>query len=132
VERTHNAGDEILVNSASGDMLWDANIVALSKRDEGSSVSGYRVHYNGWSSRFDQWVSPDRVVDLNDDNIQKQVRTRSDVFVFLHLFQNCILFLTISFVITRAAATNSSTGSGGGGLTSLLTRTYSCIISQRP
>ena len=73
-KRTFNAGDEVLVVSDSNGLLWDAHIVAVSKRDESGPITGYRIHYKGWSSRFDQWVIPGRVVDLSDENIQEQVR----------------------------------------------------------
>lgn len=36
-------------------------------------VTGYRVRYTEWSSRFDEWVDPKRVVEPSDNNILVQV-----------------------------------------------------------
>ena len=69
-----NAGDEVLVQSVASGVLWDANIVAVAKQEEGGSTIAYRVHYKEWSSRFDEWVSPSRVLEVDDENIEKQVR----------------------------------------------------------
>lgn len=66
-------GDEVLVVSYPSGMIWDANIVAVAKKDEHSPIIGYRVHYKEWSSRFDEWVSTSRVLEFNDENIDKQV-----------------------------------------------------------
>jgi hypothetical protein len=51
-------------------MLWDAQVVGLAKDTSGSVA--YRVHYKGWSSRFDEWVSADRVVEPNTSNKEVQ------------------------------------------------------------
>ena len=68
-----NAGDEVLVQSVASGVLWDANIVAVAKRDESDTIIAYRMHYKEWSSRFDEWVTPSRVLEVSDENIEKQV-----------------------------------------------------------
>lgn len=63
----------MLVESKSGKLLWDATILEVA-RLENSGTIGYRVHYKGWSSRFDEWVEAKRVVEPNDNNRHVQVR----------------------------------------------------------
>lgn len=70
--RCFNAGEEVLIVSYPAGKIWDALIVAVGKNEENSSIVGYRVHYKEWSSRFDEWVSPSRVLEYNDENIEKQ------------------------------------------------------------
>lgn len=45
----------------------------MSKDPDTDKVDGYLVHYKNWSSRFDQWVTPDRVVEPNKVNSEVQV-----------------------------------------------------------
>jgi len=42
-------------------------------KDSEGKVTGYRVGYKEWSSRFDEWVEPKRVVEPNDNNLLVQV-----------------------------------------------------------
>lgn len=28
----------------------------------------YYVHYQGWKKRWDEWVSPDRIMPINEEN----------------------------------------------------------------
>ena len=42
-------------------------------RTEADKVDGYKVRYTGWSSRFDEWVDPERLVEPSDNNRQVQV-----------------------------------------------------------
>jgi hypothetical protein len=62
-------GEEVMVESPSGKLLWDAAIIAVSKDKNTERVNGYRVHYREWSSRFDEWVAPPRVVEPSEHNI---------------------------------------------------------------
>ncbi|KAL7541225.1 hypothetical protein ACHAXR_012783 [Thalassiosira sp. AJA248-18] len=64
--------EDVLVESEKGKFLWDAVIVDVSKDPETDKVNGYLVHYKDWSSRFDQWVAPDRVVEPNKVNLEVQ------------------------------------------------------------
>ena len=73
----YDVNDEVLVESKDGARLWDAEIKAIAKNSEGK-VTGYRVHYVGWGTRFDEWVSEDRVVEANDNNRQVQADMRKD------------------------------------------------------
>mmetsp|Transcript_25744 Transcript_25744/g.38529 ORF Transcript_25744/g.38529 Transcript_25744/m.38529 type:complete len:1046 (+) Transcript_25744:820-3957(+) len=66
-----DVGEEVLVESASGKLLWDGEILAVAKSTD-EKVTGYRVRYTEWSSRFDEWVEPKRVVEPNDNNILVQ------------------------------------------------------------
>jgi hypothetical protein len=71
-DEPYNAGEEVLVESKCGKLLWDAKVVSVSQSSETLKVTGYRVRYKKWSSRFDEWVEPSRVVEPNDNNLQVQ------------------------------------------------------------
>lgn len=65
-------GEEVLVESISGKILWSAKILAVARDPEKNEVTGYRLHYTDWSTRFDEWVEPFRVVEPNDNNLTVQ------------------------------------------------------------
>lgn len=69
-DEPYQPGEDVLVESKCGRMLWDAKVLDVSLRDE--KVTRYRVHYKGWSSRFDEWVTPFRVVEPIDSNLAIQ------------------------------------------------------------
>jgi len=68
----YDEGEDVLVESASGKLLWNASIVAVGKNREGKAMR-YRVHYTQWSTRFDEWVTPARVVEPTEHNLLAQV-----------------------------------------------------------
>ena len=70
--KLYNEGEAVLVESESGDMLWDAEVIGVARQKDGIA---YRVKYNGWDSRYDEWVSAPRVVDPSDHNrdVQKEM-----------------------------------------------------------
>jgi Bromodomain len=72
-DEPYQPGEEVLVESKCGRMLWDAKVLVVSQKDD--KVNGYRVRYKGWSSRFDEWVTPFRVVEPIEANliIQKEM-----------------------------------------------------------
>ena len=63
-------GEEALVESKDGKLLWKASITAVSIDENSGKVDGYRIHYSDWSSRFDEWVQPLRVVEPSEYNIE--------------------------------------------------------------
>ncbi len=69
--------ENILVESKDGSQLWDATVKGVAKNAAGK-VTGYCVHYVGWSSRFDEWVSSSRVVEANENNKKIQESMRKD------------------------------------------------------
>jgi len=71
----YEVGEEVLVESPTGVSLWDAKIIAVGKSTCGK-ISGYRVHYKEWSSRFDEWVNLKRVVEQSEHNILVQEELR--------------------------------------------------------
>ena len=80
----YDEGEEVLVESPSGDTLWDATIVALSQKDvpdkKGSIViDAYNVHYTGWSTRFVEWVAPNRVVEPSEHNRMLQQELQDEI-----------------------------------------------------
>lgn len=89
--------ENVLVESKSGKLLWDAKVLKVS-RTEDDSVNGYRVRYTGWSSRFDEWVEADRLVEPSDNNRQVQVslqqiqfnwKIKTPLFLFTENLQFC-------------------------------------------
>lgn len=68
----YEENEDVLVESSTGKLLWDAKIVGVSQAKDSGKVSGYRVHYDEWSTRFDEWVDPFRVVERVENNIEVQ------------------------------------------------------------
>lgn len=64
--------EKVLVESASGKLLWDATVTAVTRSQDNGPVTGYRVRYRGWSSRFDEWVDKVRLVEPSENNLQVQ------------------------------------------------------------
>jgi len=62
-------GEDVLVESSAGNLLWNATIIAVAKSKKTKKIIGYRVHYKEWSSRFDEWVDVTRVVEPSDNNL---------------------------------------------------------------
>jgi hypothetical protein len=78
-KKAYEEGENVLVESKPGQLMWDASISGVSRRRiEGPVTSflidAYRVQYIGWSSRFIEWVEPNRVVEPNENNRLLQVR----------------------------------------------------------
>jgi hypothetical protein len=69
----YQPGEQVLVESKCGRMLWDASVIAVSHGKQSEKVTFYRVRYKGWSSRFDEWVTPYRVVDPVENNVLVQL-----------------------------------------------------------
>lgn len=63
------------MESQSGRLLWDASVVGQSSRKKGEAVviDAYQVSYTDWSTRFTEWVAPNRVVEPNENNRLLQV-----------------------------------------------------------
>ena len=80
LEAPYVEGEEVLVESSTGKLLWDAVIVAVSKDRGTDRVNGYRVHYKGWSSRFDEWVDILRVVEPSPHNLLCQSELLDEFF----------------------------------------------------
>jgi len=79
-EELYEEGENVLVESICGSRLWDARIVGVSKRRDSNKAKdiSYRVSYKSWSSRFDEWVSGDRVVEPSENNIEVQEEMLED------------------------------------------------------
>jgi RNA binding activity-knot of a chromodomain len=66
------------VESKSTELLWDASILSSRKIETEQSggstiVDAYQVHYKDWSSRYSEWVKPERVLEANERNRELQV-----------------------------------------------------------
>lgn len=58
----------------------------------------YKVHYDGWNRRYDEWVPPDRVVKATPENVAKAEK------VLFHLILPLLLSLTLPLVQNREEA----------------------------
>ena len=52
--------------------------MGVSQAKDSGKVNGYRVHYDEWSSRFDEWVTPFRVVERIENNVAVQAEMFGD------------------------------------------------------
>lgn len=54
-----------------GDLMYEAKITDI-RVPQGKKVEDaeYRVHYKGWKSSWDDWVTQDRIRKLTEDNRQ--------------------------------------------------------------
>jgi hypothetical protein len=80
----YDEGETVLVESPSSDSLWDATIVAVSQINDPEKkgcviIDAYQVHYTGWSTRFVEWVAPDRVVEPSEHNRMFQQELQNDI-----------------------------------------------------
>jgi hypothetical protein len=73
-------GEDILIESICGNLLWNGSIIAVANNLQ-KRILGYRIRYTGWSSRFDEWVHPERLLEPSDENLQAQV-CDIDLFLF--------------------------------------------------
>jgi hypothetical protein len=81
--------EDVLVESENGKFLWDAVVLDVSKDPDSDKVNGYLVHFKNWSSRFDQWVVPERVVEPSTVNAEVQAsQLPTEFFNFLQLTTN--------------------------------------------
>lgn len=78
-ENLYEEGEDVLVESTAGGALWDAKIVGVSMDAGNLKKVRYRVTYSGWSSRFDEWVTSNRVVEPNENNRSVQEENMEDV-----------------------------------------------------
>jgi len=52
-----------------GPLLYEAKCMAVDSKD---TKQQYRIHYNGWNKKWDEWVQETRIVKHNEAGIQKQ------------------------------------------------------------
>jgi hypothetical protein len=95
--------EDVLVESENGKFLWDAVIVDSSKDSNTGKVNGYLVHFKNWSSRFDRWVVPDRVVEPNKINMEVQVRL---IFLYLYRFMSLLCNSLVIFNPSSGGSTS--------------------------
>jgi len=53
-----------------GPLIYEAKVQGVAKGQNGEWM--YDIHYKGWNKTWDEWVSDERVLKLNSDNLQKQ------------------------------------------------------------
>jgi hypothetical protein len=90
-------GEDVLVESRSGQLLWEASITGISKRANSRSgppmIDAYRVQYSGWGSRYTEWVEPSRVLEANENNRLLEVGHAASKVT--HLFNICLSLLLL-------------------------------------
>lgn len=52
----------------------------LAKVLDADVNKGYLIHYDGWNSRWDEWVTPDRVVPNTEENKKKAAELKRDIY----------------------------------------------------
>mmetsp|Transcript_18552 Transcript_18552/g.27564 ORF Transcript_18552/g.27564 Transcript_18552/m.27564 type:complete len:1268 (-) Transcript_18552:75-3878(-) len=75
--QTFQRGEDVFVVATGDKLLWDASVVSVDRH--GSKIRAYQVQYSGWSARFNQWVSPNRMVPRNNKTTQEQKQLLSAV-----------------------------------------------------
>ncbi|KAF1991679.1 MRG-domain-containing protein [Aulographum hederae CBS 113979] len=57
-----------------GMLMYEAKVIEVKQTK--AEDNEYKVHYKGWKNTWDDWVGPDRMRKLNDDNraLAKQLR----------------------------------------------------------
>ena len=69
----YNTGDDVLAHH--GPMIYQAKIMDKGPRqpkDGGAKCMHYKLHYQGWNKKWDEWVLPSRIMPLNDESRKKQ------------------------------------------------------------
>lgn len=46
---------------------------------DGKTKLEYRVHYQNWAKRYDQWIDSNKIHDVEDSNVKKRPRVRTDI-----------------------------------------------------
>lgn len=54
--------------------IYEAKCVKMKKS---GSTQKYLVHYHGWKSRYDEWVTIDRILKYNKDNLALKQKLRA-------------------------------------------------------
>lgn len=73
-----NEGDKVFAYHQNH--LYEAKVQQKETNDDGETH--YFVHYHGWAKKWDEWVSPDRIMPINDetkklrDKIAAQVKAQ--------------------------------------------------------
>eukprot|EP00048_Salpingoeca_helianthica_P004364 m.76206 g.76206 ORF g.76206 m.76206 type:complete len:272 (+) comp13162_c0_seq2:27-842(+) len=50
-------------------LLYEARILKAEVQLDGTRPSRYRVHYNKWNKKWDEWVTADRMRKYNEENL---------------------------------------------------------------
>lgn len=67
-----------------------------------SGVAKYFVHYNGWNSRYDEWIHKDVIVNVLEDPCIEMPKLRSSttpsakIMVFLIIYTKLAINLTFN------------------------------------
>ena len=78
-DQLFHEGEHVFVESKCGNILWDAEVMGMSRYGADNKSVAYRVRYAGWSSRFDDWVSSERVVEPSHHNHEVQDEMLIDI-----------------------------------------------------
>ncbi|KAJ3046287.1 hypothetical protein HDV00_000100 [Rhizophlyctis rosea] len=67
--------DEIVL-CYHGPLIYHAKVL---KTEIKNGEIRYKVHYKGWSPKWDDWANSDRVLKLNDDNLKLAVQLEEEI-----------------------------------------------------
>jgi len=70
----YEVGESILCNQ--GLLIYEAKILDIKQED---SVYYYDIHYKGWNKTWDERVSDDRIMKINEENLKKQKQAENQV-----------------------------------------------------
>lgn len=102
-------------NTATSSSTGTSTTTADDKSDKKQKLV-YYIHYKGWKSTWDEWVSDERVLAWNDENLRTQKELRqmalaaSNKKKFVHLDVD-------GPILNDPPALNSSSGNSGNGHT---------------
>ncbi|CAF1231886.1 unnamed protein product [Didymodactylos carnosus] len=58
-------------------VCWGVNLYIARCMEKNEKTGKLSVHYNGWNSRYDEWISPHQVVELCDQSVWPIRRRRT-------------------------------------------------------
>ncbi|GKY93657.1 hypothetical protein MPSEU_000333100 [Mayamaea pseudoterrestris] len=70
-------GEQVVVETRAGSILWDATVVDVSIRQVANGagkgmIDAYRVQFDGWGSHYTEWVDPSSIFVKNGTSISRQ------------------------------------------------------------
>lgn len=75
MEPSYGVGEQVLAYHMN--MLYDAKVLVVDQEErDGQLIPIYKIHYQGWKSRYDEFVDDSRLLKLNEANkeIQKEMK----------------------------------------------------------
>lgn len=74
--KTHKANEEFVINSEGKRETLEDNTTLTKSNYE---VDKYFLHYQGWKSKWDEWVKVDRILEYNKENEIKKRKQEKEI-----------------------------------------------------